>query len=363
MKVGIISLYGHSNFGNKLQNYAMQQILNELKVDSEIIEISNKKDLIHSLKFKVLVNFSPIYIKLCNSEKDKYIKAVRLYRFLKFEKKYIKKSKYKILNSSIPQQLNSSYNYFITGSDQVWNPEIMNDELNIYFLKFADKFKRIAFAPSFGSSYIPENKEKFYKKNLEEMKALSCREKAGIDIIYNLTGRNATLLLDPTFYLTKSEWLSIAKKPKNIINRKYILSYFLGSQTEEYRNKIKEISKKHNLEIINLLDINNKYAYFVDPAEFVYLINHAELICTDSFHGIVFSLIMNTPFIIFERKDHHISMNSRLENIVRMFNIEDRWNSNINEDNILNCDFSKIDLIIKNEKKNAMSFLKNSLKI
>lgn len=109
------------------------------------------------------------------------------------------------------------------------------------------------------------------------------------------------------------------------------------------------------MKIINILDINDRY-YISGPSEFIYLEQHAKLICTDSFYSCVFGIIMNTPFIVFEREDKSLSINSRLEILMEKFNLNDRRYSGklVEKDSI--CDYSKCDEILKNEIKNLKKF-------
>lgn len=363
MKIGIITLYGHTNYGNKLQNYALQQVLKQEGIESETIEILFTKSLSSKIKLLIIKFLSLILIKTKYRKKKRYATVLRLKKFIKFSNEYINVSKFKIIDYKIPKQLDKNYNFFITGSDQVWNPELDNKELDIYFLNFTSKEKRVSYAPSFGSSYIPREKQNYYKRNLEQMNMLSVREVAGQEIIRDLIDTNVPVLIDPTLMLSKEEWLKIAKKPKWLKGEKFILTYFLGEKSTYIEERIEQIAKTKSLKIINLLDFKNYQAYCSDPSEFLSLINNAELFCTDSFHGVVFSTIMETPFIVFERSDHHISMNSRLETILDKFNFNDRWEYNVLDENIFSVDFSKSKAIIDSEKQKALNFLSQALNL
>src|SRR5690606_28828615 len=192
---------------------------------------------------------------------------IRTEIFKKFTSDYIKETDYYISDDNIPEGLSAKYSYFITGSDQVWNPNYIGDS-SIYFLAFAEKHKRIAFAPSFGVSEIePEYVEKF-KKWLSGMYRLSVREDDGSKIIKDLTGKDAPVLVDPTLLLTKEKWLSIAKEAANKPKGKYLLTYFLGEVSNDYKKQIENIVKKNGLEVINLGDIREKETYETGPSEF-----------------------------------------------------------------------------------------------
>ena len=113
--------------------------------------------------------------------------------------------------------------------------------------------------------------------------------------------------------------------------------------------------------LLNLLNPSNKDIHCVDPGEFVYLINEADVMITDSFHGAVFSILMETPFVIFERQDKEVSMNSRIDTLVSTFKMESRLSTHIKSiDDVYNIDFSHIDRILEHEREKAINYLKNA---
>ena len=366
MKVGILTISEGENYGNRLQNYASQEVLKSLGMQPYTIKnYTNQYITKYRIKEDAKIIISKLYKKINKINNQKLSNTLRYIKFKNFNISNIEYANEIVSKDNISTELNKKYDFFITGSDQVWNPEyLINSEID--FLTFADKKKRIAFSPSFGVSKLPENCKDNYKKWINGMEYLSVREQAGADIIKDLTGREAIVLLDPTLMLSKDEWMNIAKKPElnQDLNKKYILTYFLGNKSLEVENKINKIAKDNGLQIINLLDINDKYIYSVDPSEFIWLINNCELMCTDSFHGAVFSLIMKRPFIVFERKSEGASMNSRLETLLSKFDMECRLDKNIcNNGQVFNVDFESVDRIINNEKEKTFNYLKNALNI
>lgn len=361
MKVAIITI-NSENYGNRLQNYATHRLLENLGFEVETMKnyTNQKYPNEKSIKSQVKRLIGCIYEKTLILSIRKLNIITRSKKFKNFTEKYIKQSKYIINNNEIPKNIDKEYDYFVCGSDQIWNPEFyFNSEVD--FLTFAPKGKKIAYAASFGISELPDRCIDDYKKWINQIDYLSVRENVGADIIKKLTGKDAVVLLDPTLMLNKHEWLEIAKKPKLNTNKKYILTYFLGNKDKETEMKINDIAIKNNLNIINLLDINNKEIYSIDPSEFVWLINNSELMCTDSFHGVVFSLIMKSPFIVFERKDKNKSMNSRLETLLTKFNMENRLYNNLGDKEIFNVNFTEVDQIINTEKEKTLNYLKNAL--
>ena len=174
------------------------------------------------------------------------------------------------------------------------------------------------------------------------------------------------VLVDPTMLLDSKEWEKVSKKPKQIDklkNKKYILNYFLGELTSDNKKIIEKFAKKNDCEIINILDKNDPF-YKTGPSEFLYLEENAFLICTDSFHSSVFSILFNRPFLIFERKDKFLSMNSRLDTLLSKFDLENRKFSKkeiTNKD--LKYDYTKAYKTLEKERKKSKDFLKKALEI
>ncbi len=374
--IGILTLHGYYNYGNRLQNYALSKIIKDLGFDVETIIIKNvpcKDRLINIFrkKLKVLCKISfntfckEIYYRVYNTvyyQKNKSLLNKREEVFKDFSKKYLFEKFYYDTYNSL-ETLSESCVFFITGSDQVWNP-LYFDKLPIYFLTFTDKSKRIAYAPSFGVEDLPEEYKDNYKAWLSGMHSLSVREEVGAKIIKSLIGQAVDVLIDPTLILTKEEWLQISKihlaKPKE----RYILTYFLGDLTGKDKREIRKFSKSNSLQLINLANLKDKTLFTIGPAEFIDYINSASLFLTDSFHGVTFSILMETPFLVYKRKNQSKCMYSRLETLLSTLDLKSREKSNIKLDKqVFNMDFSHTHQILNLERDKALEFLKKSLKL
>lgn len=350
MRVGIITIIDNNNLGNRLQNYALEKILENNNIDC--ITISNEP-------------FS--------NTKDKFI--LRIIKNLKFRDTYSKfegrKNSFKEFNNNIifskkritPFSKLKDFDYFISGSDQVWNPTFGRLR-EVDLLEFTEPKKRISFAASFGISSLPEQYNEKLKNALKDYKAISVREDAGKKIIEDVVGKkDVQVLVDPTMLLTAEEWDKVAKKPEQLKTDKYILNYFLGELSEKRKAEIDRIAKENDCEVINILDKNSPF-YCTGPSEFLYLEKHAFLVCTDSFHSSVFAILYNRPFIVFGREDNTISMNSRIETLINKFNLKNReYNGQeITKEN-LNHDYTEAYEILNEERKKSMTFLINALDV
>lgn len=350
LKVGIVTITVGINYGNRLQNYALQKVLNNLGIDVTTFEnIYQENTLGKRIKrYRVLKKKNKIF-------------RLKLKKFKVFDEKYIKFGE-TIKSYSIPKNLANKYDYFICGSDQIWNP-YFDGNTGTNFATFAPKQKRVAYAPSFGVETIPQIKREEYKEYLEGMNNLSCREIQGVKLIKDLTGMDAKLVLDPTLLLDKNEWKKIAKYTKYTPKKDYIVTYFLGKVEKEYEEYIKSIAVKNGLEIFNIMDMTNMDSFSTDSSEFIYLIKNARLVCTDSFHGTVFSIIFNKPYVLFERKSNMQNMNSRFESLKEMIGLPERNYTNLEEKDIFNLKYDVINKNIEKKKQESIEYLKDSLNI
>lgn len=344
-RVCVVSIFDLDNYGNRLQNYATIELLKEFGFKTRnVIRIK----LYRTRKFVRAI------LDLFFAKDKGAVSRKKL--FMRFSVKNISKGLY------YKAKALKNYDYIVCGSDQIWNPEFAGHEY--FFGTIAPPEKRIAFSASFGVSEIPESKKEFYKKHLNEMKAISVREQAGVEIVKELTGRDATLLVDPTMMLSKEEWRKVSKKPRFKVPEKYIFTYFLGNVTDEMRVFINKVSEENNMPIINLeAKKPNNYWRRSGPSEFVWLIEHSALVLTDSFHGSVFSVISEVPFVVFDRVENIECMNSRIDTLLSTLKLEDRRFDKIDMNKLFEKEYSHVPEILEREKKKAIEFLKNAMEI
>lgn len=362
-KIGIITLNGYFNYGNRLQNYALQEVIKKQGFDVETVILENfnaahNLTIIEKIKGRSIKNLYDILASKVINKLNREIELERKNVFVDFTKEFIAETNFKISERSIPLNFLEDYSYFVTGSDQVWNPSSRANP-SIYFLDFAKKEQRIAYAPSFGVSKLDSNDEELYKNLINGMERLSVRENEGAEIINKLTGLDAPVHVDPTFLLTKEEWENVARPAKKKPNKEFILTYFLGGIPKEHKSQIYKIAEEYDLEIVNLSDLSDKKAYTAGPSEFLDYVKSAKLFCTDSFHAVVFSLIFKTPFIVYKREGK-IEMYSRINTLVEKFKLEDRQISRINENELFNINFEHVDQIIEKEQEISFNYLKES---
>lgn len=360
-KIAIMTIKD-DNYGNRLQNYAMQKLLSNYNFDVyTLIRRYNFKTL--SIQKKFFYKFEKLISTFACFTKKYNIKAKRKLNFIEFNKK-IKNVKNEIRKNTNLENLEKKFDFFVAGSDQIWNPNLFKDGLDINMLYFVPFNKKIAISPSIGVDNLNDYQKKEFCLYLKSFKMLSCRENQGSNIISEITGKECITLIDPTLMLSKNEWVQIEKKPSFYIkDKKYILLYFLGEITQEYGKFIKFICEKYNMDIIDICDKKSVY-YSCGPSEFIYMINHSSLVLTDSFHASVFSYIFDKPLKVFNRIDGNKNMNSRLINLINVLKLPKSIIFDINDHDVDELfktpNYDKTNL--KKEQKKFYNYLNKAFK-
>ena len=336
-KTGILTLYyNNMNYGGLLQAFALPFVIQKhLGIPAEQIRYSQQNT----------------DTDLCTSKSKKslsiYQLGINFFSALTSNKRSIRKESFLEFMNDIPhsrniyshetiQQCNSNYEIFICGGDQIWNGEMVGEHLDVYTLQFVNQgLKKIAYSPSVAISHMSKQVEDCLGKGLLGIDRISVREKRSLDILKRLSDKKIEVVVDPVLLLNKSEWLEQSRPTK--INGKYILCYLLGDSITQ-RKAVEIISKRLKLRIVTfphilLNNVRKCDLFFGDikdytsgPRQFLDLINNAEFVITDSFHACVFSMIFETPFIVFERNkpSEKGNMNSRIYDFLEEYHLENQ---------------------------------------
>ena len=339
-KVAIVTIES-LNYGNRLQNYALQQVLKEQKCDDETLRRNRTKT---GVKEK---------IKKCIQN----ILQTKAAKFRQFDS-LIEFSNITISRDNYPNGLANKFDYFIVGSDQVWNPyyDFVAGECD--FLVFAKDRQKISYAASFGIDEIPKEVEDYYRRNLKAFREISVREKQGAVIVKKLIQRDVKVVLDPTFLLNGNEWKKVEKRPQCCPKNKYVFIYNLGEKNDRFKRKIELLKEKYEIFDVRLIQKNGRELP-IGPSEFLFLLRNAELVLTDSFHATVFSIIFHKKFITFNRIG--LNMNSRIESLAELFEQGQHLNKFGDFDFEKEANYSKIDVILDEERKKSIDFLKKAI--
>lgn len=339
MKIYTITYHRCYNFGATLQAYALMKYLRNQGCDAQIVDYFPKRMWFRNRFFALggersKKNIFTKFVYLILQFPSRLSQLLRKKAFDKFEKKYFeltnKITNYPDLSTKLGQA-----DFYICGSDQIWNPHVaINNNDPAFYLEFvSENKKKIAFAASFGVDKLSDNDIHIIKPMINNFSKIFVREKSGLSILADMGVNNAQTVADPVFLLSKDDWNKFTYN----INEKYILVYAL-SDYKKAINIAKAIADKTKLKIFNI-SLNkikgaDKDLTSVGPFDFLSYIKKCEYFVTDSFHGTAFSLIFNKNFILFKRNG--INMSSRLINLLDEFKIENRF---------INDDFQLFDLL------------------
>lgn len=333
------------NYGNRLQNYALQTVLSGLN--------NNVESLRRGYSFN-----GPLKSRL-RAVKHQFGRVKHrndsIGAFDRFDRENIIFSSSTVSKEYVSNDF-SKYDLFVIGSDQVWNPDFnFNSELE--YLPMVPNHKKIAYAASFGISEITVNRCRTAEL-LNDIPFISVREYAGAQIVKDLTGRDVPVVLDPTMLLTTSDWSKVAKKPKEInCDAPFVFKYVLGNDVNEA--KIQKLADYHGLAIVDVMD----ESLVLGPAEFVWLAAHSELVCTDSFHASVFALLHHKPLAIFERVSSDADMSSRFDALCTSFGLVGHRSSEdiFSEGTIFETDWDDFESRLTLLREDSLNWLKNSM--
>lgn len=370
-RVLLTTVFSGYNYGSSLQALAGKLVLEELGYDCQLVALKSWgkgrdirwKKLITILMRSFLLK-GKNGLKSLHTYRNSYDKAMigdSAILFANFTEEYLRP--YYLSWGGMKKAAKDAVACF-AGSDQIWNSSTMYVD-PLYYLRFAPKEKRVAFAPSFGRDFISDyNKEKM-SKWISEFAHISVREDSGVKQIKEMTGRNATHLVDPTLMVDGMTWkkiLDIEDKENN-----YILAYFLDKPSDLAIKAISEIKASLKCDVIGIPYQFDDMGYCdkvvpTGPIEFLDLVNNAKCVLTDSFHGTVFSINLHTPFYVFSRVygTAH-SQSSRLESILKKMNLLDRLDPvDVTLLNII--DFMASEVILDKERMRARLYILNALK-
>lgn len=346
-KIGIVTITNDGyNFGNRLQNYALQTILERMGYDVETLNrpIRGNQRLWWKRKKMVLHYFLPYRRKIV------HLKAGNFYFW---NRRYIKWSN-RVATDDILPLLGKQYDYLIAGSDQIWNPKFIWGEDPYMFLQFAKPEQRIAYSPSIGLDEIPQVNITQYEDWWRDWNALSCREYTGANIISRVINKKVPTLIDPTLLLSSEDWCRLTKGIKT--PKKYIFVYMLGEITGEYKEYIDKLAHENQCEVVDVMN-DIRYAGG-NPSVFVALIQNAERVIADSYHAMVFAMLFHLPFTFIDRVGWGMNMNSRVETLMRIFDIHINKLEAITE---MQIDWDVFERKLETERQKAIEYLSVAL--
>ena len=319
--IGILTYHFANNYGAMLQAYATLTYIKGLDANYKVELIDyvpvvtgsvgrpSKGNILFKICKKIPQLLHPIEL---------YYRISRRQAFSKFSNTYLQLSKKRYLGDDSLIENNLNYDFYIAGSDQIWNTTISNFS-KAYFLHFVKKSRKIAYAASYGKEQLTLLEIEYSKKYLPQFDFLSVREDSASKLLGELNIESSTVL-DPIFLLSEINWRKITEEIP--VPKDYIFVYSMEDSDVIDTTILR--ANKNNLPVIyclgggKKLHISGKKTYNASPSQFVYLIAHATLVITNSFHGTAFSILFRKKFISIA----HSSRNVRIENLLKKLGVD-----------------------------------------
>ncbi len=368
-KIGIITWFTGPNYGTNLQAIALQYYLRKQGYEVNIINYEvpylRQTKTIKNLIRKVIYQPKNWIVKYALNKYRNEIEERDNKLTMAIQKNCVLTSKVRNLNELI--NTCNSYDLLICGSDQIWNPNWYN---RFYFADYDEiTTRRIAYAPSMGVNAISDTVIPDIKRSISKFDYVSVRENKAADLLEACTGRRPTVVVDPTFLLSKEEWECIFELEKTE-DQDYILAFFLNDEYNHLK-ATRKFAKRNSCRLILIPYKGMTYLQSADICadagleDMLRLIKNAKYVVTDSFHITVFSIIFNKQFFTFQRfkDDEFTSQNVRVINLLELTGLEGRLipfrSKNIVDiDNII---YSECMIKLDNEIKNSKKYLKTAV--
>lgn len=358
--VGILTWHYYPNFGSALQAFALQRTIESLGYKVSIVNYRNPKfgnvSRIRNL----------IQVMLGNTVGRLPLKHVDRFRYAPqcFSHRYHREGKL-TLGDALLFENTKKMDLLVCGSDQIWAPNVFNP---IYFASFARKgIRKVAYAASIGLNTIPQELVPKYKHLLSDFFAVGIREREGRHLLKAQCGVDSTVVLDPTLLVDSDTYKSMQRRV-GVVERPFLFCYFLNKE-HQYKEAVERYASEHNLQIVGVSDKVTdgdwmKRLTGLGADHFLWLVNNAETIMTDSYHGSIFSLLFHKNLWIFQRfaDNDPICQNSRIRQLKNNFNIGHRIimaTSRI--DDTQEIDYNYFESRLQELRASSLDFLKKAL--
>lgn len=369
-KIGIVTWFNSENYGTNLQAYALYRKITLLGYECSLInEFNYKKFGVRQFLMQLLQTFG-LY-SLCKKRIRSSCNRKRLISTINFFNKNVNVEY--IFTTRKYNELINKYNTFISGSDQIWNPNYLK---TFYFLDFAGNNRKIAYASSIGVNKLTEEQSPIYRNYLSNFHKIGVRERSGANLINEILDKEkAVQVVDPTFLLKKEEWGDIISQSNINYKFDYIFCYLIGNR-KDYIDQLLDVAQIANINNIVVVPsienpnfrVNNKklqVIYLPDAslADFIKLIMNSTIVCTDSFHATALSINFHKNFIEFMRfsNDDIKSQNSRIIDVLDRYGLKNRIYSLGNKSLANTINYKSVSKILNEDIERSIKFLTTSI--
>lgn len=365
MKIAIITLPLHTNYGGLLQAYALQTVLERMGHRATVIDKKEFSIGLYIPPQRVLDRLKRRFLQ----HEDCYVLYERKMKKLapvirQHTNRFIQSNIYSIKVRSLKNLKKGQFDAFVVGSDQIWRP-VFVPQIEQAYLEFTKGWDvlRVAYAPSFGVDtieYSPEQIRKC-KEAIARFKGVSVREKSGVDLCQRYFGVEAKWVLDPTFLLSKDDYMALVQKAQTPCSEGSLFCYVLD-ESAAIRQTIKTLAEEKQLRpfYLNAFSGNKKVAVEMrvqPPVEqWLRAFADAEFVVTDSFHACVFSILFHKPFVVCANQGRGVS---RLHSLLSVFGLANRFltNQELSSEVLSPIDWDDVDRRLDTYRKDSQAFL------
>ena len=367
-RVGIVTINDDTNYGNRLQNFALQEVIRSLGCEPEtlvnrppawdraLLAPRIAHDLRHDVAGLSRRAVARIRARVRREQPQApTFLAQRRAAIGGFARAHIDSSPHGF--SEMPADYWADrYDCAVAGSDQVWNPTYRRAQ-GIDFLDFLSEPRRIAYAASFGVEQVPGFLRSQYRAWLRDIPHLSVRESTGRRIVADLTGRDVPVVLDPTLLVERSVWDRLTEQREPITDAPYAVRFFLGRPTPLQDAWVRRHADDAALPVVDLYDLDHEAFAGVDPAGFVAAIARAEVVYTDSFHAGIFALLHRRPVVLRTR----FHRDARWEELLSQNELSTRQTGVGGLQAITEVDWAKVEARRESLRIESLAFLRTAL--
>lgn len=370
VRVGILTFQNANNYGAALQAFALCCTVRKLGYDAELVNYENPS--VTEYENPRLPHFSETIRNPVGSVFRLATVKAFSHRKIAFDSFNVK---HELIGSVVKNQadIESKYDVAIVGSDQVWNPVITGGDTT-YFLsrKDSSRMSKMAYAASFGYESFPSNLAKQCGKALGNFDCIGVRETEGSALVRTLSGADSSVVLDPTLLFRKADWEEVITSGSirdSILelteqDQGYLFVYIAAERSKTI-SFARRVAKQRNLNMVLIRGYRDlpviccgKDVSYASLEEFLFLIQHASLVVTSSFHGYALSLALEKD-MYFSLVNGSNSKNSRLLSLAKITKTEDR---NIaDQPSLCSIDYSAVSKRIEAERQRSLSFLRCGL--
>lgn len=366
MKISVITVLNTVNYGSALQSVATQKFFEEMGLEVEFVDYWRKDQTVSGqIKYIIFDKKKTIKQWIKKPVRD-ILRIISVYRNNKKFTKFINDNihltphryySYEDMLNDVPEA-----DIYCTGSDQMWNSTWNQGIEKSFFLEYAPEGKRrIAFATSIGKTAIDEEEAAVIVPMIKKYDLITMREQTAVDLLGKY-GISSTNILDPTLLFNKKQWEPLMAD--RVVEQPYLLVYQLHQKhaDADFTQTVKKIAKEKNLQIVRIAYTYadksiGKKIYNPTVNEFLSLINYADYIVTDSFHGTAFSINLNKQFSVIYPE----SYSTRMDSLLKLTNLQSRHyiTGEYKDEEI---DYSNANEILEQRRKNIRGLFSDYLK-